>query len=549
MKHVLLLTKTMIKSTDLQAIGQKNRKFTIAVMVVAFAYLGFIVGIGSYFVINQLYAMNQPGMSIFLLFSGVSLYLLLMSLLMIPSIYYFSKDIERYLILPITTREFMSARFLNTLYNLYLTLSIVYIPFLIAYTLIMGISVPFTITYLIAGIFLPLIPMMLALIITVLLFNFIPFFKNKNLFTYVTSGLTIGVVLWINMASMNADPDVMMSSILEGLVSGQNSLLNIVTSALPYLTFFVEGVVNSNILYLLIGSVISVLFVGLGIILIQNFYLKSALSVQEEGSSSKKLSTQAMVKKSRTAHVIPALMKYDFKNIIRTPMFAMNYFVMILLVPVMLIFPLFSNDLSAQLPLIQLIIQDILNSTPFLEILMYALFGSYLVAFLFGSMGMMASTAISREGKAMEQFKIMPIKMITIVNAKLLLTTICLMIPLAIVIIVLGIALKINPFIIIVSLIAATIGNFCANIFNITLDVWRPKLDWSNEQEAVKSNFLSVIPLLTILLIGGLLFWMVFQLPFVTALTAGSLVILFVSTLLYFYIKRMCRFHLPSLIA
>ncbi len=140
MSRILTLTKTMIKSQDNSMLPEKNKKTMIGLLIFVYLYLGSLVGFFSYYVIDMLNDMSQSQMSFYLLFTAISLYLIVMSFILVPSIYYFSKDIQRYLVLPISVREFMVARLLNTLYTLYISLGLIYIPFIIAYFAITGFS-------------------------------------------------------------------------------------------------------------------------------------------------------------------------------------------------------------------------------------------------------------------------------------------------------------------------------------------------------------------------------------------------------------------------
>ena len=216
MSRILTLTKTMIKSQDNSMLPEKNKKTMIGLLIFVYLYLGSLVGFFSYYVIDMLNAMSQSQMSFYLLFTAISLYLIVMSFILVPSIYYFSKDIQRYLVLPISVREFMLARLLNTLYTLYISLGLIYIPFIIAYFAITGFSLNLLIAFIIAGLFIPLIPMVISLTVVVIVFKFVPLFRNKNLFTYISTLFILAITMVTSMmGSSNMDPDAMIESLIE----------------------------------------------------------------------------------------------------------------------------------------------------------------------------------------------------------------------------------------------------------------------------------------------------------------------------------------------
>lgn len=550
MSRILNLTRIMIKSSDnSNVLPEKNKKFTIAMLVILFIYLGGLAGVFFYYVISMLDAYSQAALSIYLLFSATSIYLLIMSFLLIPSIYYFSKDIHRYLVMPISAREFMIARFLNTLASLYLTLSFIYIPFAIAYSMIVGFSLKFLLLYTLAGLIIPLVPLAMSLLVIVIVFKFIPFFRNKNLFTYVTMIISIGFGVAMSMvSSSNMDPELMMEALIEGIQTGSNTLINLVSSIFVNIPFLSRGIANENLLDLTIGIILSLVFVILIITLIQGLYLESALSIQEESVSKKALTQKAMNQAVKQRSVLWTLIKVDFKNIIRTPMFAMNYFIMLFLLPIMLVVPLFTNGLASELGALVPLIQDLIRSVHYVDLITYTVCGSFLLSFIFGSLGMIASTAISREGKAMESYKIMPLKLIKIVDAKILLSVICMMIPFTLMTIALGIILKLNIILVLLALFFGTLGSLAANTLNILLDVYKPKLNWTTEQEAIKQNLLSIIPMFTLFAFGGMMFYLIFNYDLTTVLYGSTATIIIISLGIYQVIKKLCDKHLPNLI-
>lgn len=550
MSRILTLTKTMIKSQDNSMLPEKNKKTMIGLLIFVYLYLGSLVGYFSYYVIDMLNDMSQSQMSFYLLFTAISLYLIVMSFILVPSIYYFSKDIQRYLVLPISVREFMVARLLNTLYTLYISLGFIYIPFIIAYFAITGFSLNLLIAFIIAGLFIPLIPMVISLAVVVIVFKFVPLFRNKNLFTYISTLFILAITMVTSMmGSSNMDPDAMIESLIEGIQTGTNTLVNVMSTSLPHLRFFIDGVANLNFVSLLIGILVSLAFVAIAILLIENLYVKSALSIQEESGSRKKLSDKELVNRSRSNSLIVTLMKNDFRNIMRTPIFALNYFIMLLILPIMIFLPLFTSpDILTDLGPIIAQIKELITALSIVDGMIIALCGTFLVSFAFGSLGMVASTAISREGKAMSEYKIMPINLITLVNAKLILSVICMSLPLFFVIIIAGVLLRLNPLIVLLAFVSMLIGSLCSNIFNIYLDVYKPKLNWTIDQEAVKQNMLAMVPMFSIMAIIGVIVISALNFGVIIVLMSSTLIIVAISALLYVSITKMCQTRLPRLI-
>lgn len=547
MSRIWILTKTMTKSSGEAQLSAKSKKINYIVYPILFLYLGGIVGFFSYQLINLLANMNQAGLSIYLLFTLITIYLLLMSLFLVPGIYYFSKDIQRYLVLPIKPREFMIARFLTTLFMLYITLALIYVPFGAAYMYRIGFSLNFLVLYIFAGIILPIIPLALTLTLITLVFKFLPLFRSKNLFTYLTSGLILAISLYFSaVTSSTYDPE----TIIELIMSQEsNSLLSAISTLFVHLPYLVKAIVENNYLALIIAFLISLALAFVGIALVQSMYLKSALSIQEEKASSKKLEDRDITKRSKRTNLTWALIKVDFKNIMRTPIMAMNYLMILIILPVMMLVPLFTGDFDLNLNEIVGVVHQVLDLFTVSDLVMLLTSGAFILSFLFGSFGTIASTSITREGKMMEHYKIMPMNLITLVNAKLILATLVTGTLPFLLILILGIILKIKFILVIVMLAASILGIIASMIINIFLDVYKPKLDWTTEQEAIKQNLLSMIPMFSILIFGFIIVMLSLNGDTVQILFLASFVVILISGFLYYLIGKMCKKRLPQYIA
>ena len=121
----------------------------------------------------------------------------------------------------------------------------------------------------------------------------------------------------------------------------------------------------------------------------------------------------------------------------------------------------------------------------------------------FGATSTISSTAISREGERMSLFKSLPIKMMLVIKAKLIIGSVVSVFVPIVFLTILTILFRPSIILIIVSLITIILTAVFANSFNLVFDVFKPKLVWDNETQAVKQNFIAVIPMfLAIILIG-----------------------------------------------
>lgn len=146
----------------------------------------------------------------------------------------------------------------------------------------------------------------------------------------------------------------------------------------------------------------------------------------------------------------------------------------------------------------------IINSMDLSVLIPYVIIGSFVFTFFISSTSSITLTAFSREGERMEFFKSLPIEMMTIIKAKIIMGSIISLIMPTIVLIAITIILKPNVVLLIVSLVTVVISAVFSNVFDIIVDVYKPKLVWDDETQAIKQNFMTIIPVFTSFFIIGI---------------------------------------------
>lgn len=132
MNRILTLTKTMLKTTtydftqQLSTKKKKNSKFMILLFAFLFIYLGGIVFYLWNTLIKSAVSLGQPGIAIHTLFASASVYILIIGILIVPGIFYFSKDIERYLVLPVKASDILFSKFIASLVTMYISAAVIY---------------------------------------------------------------------------------------------------------------------------------------------------------------------------------------------------------------------------------------------------------------------------------------------------------------------------------------------------------------------------------------------------------------------------------------
>lgn len=551
MRKIFTISKMMLKTNSNPFEGLTNKTNAKPMSLPVKIFLGIVIGFSlivvmglfSYLVssiLDFLGNINQPYYAVYLYLIAVAAFCTFFAIILTPSTYYFDETIERYLVLPIKESHYLAAKWIVNAYNI----SLMAIPFSVLFTIIFAFKVSiawYTIPFLfIAMIVTPLIPISAVVFFTVLLFKAMPFVRNKNVYVYFTSFLALVFGLGFNLlTSTMGDMDNLVEAILSGIKGQNNSLLNVVESAVPSIGMFMEAITKGSILHFLAAIGITALIVVLTIIFTKYNYLKSALSMSETSQSSKKLTTDKFQKKLVQSSKLKSLMLTDFRIIMRTPIYATNYFLPIIIVPVAMAFGLGTagGDLSALSELPELV-KPFIDSIMGPELALGVLSASIILGYIVGSFSTVTSTAISREGTNMQSLILMPVSLLTLIYAKITLGVLTLGIIPLIVIVVLHVLLKLPFIVLLLVLVGTVIGLICGNVISILLDVIKPKLVWNSEQEAVKQNFLSIIPMFLSFGVLFLTVHMQFQNPGLGSALAVAALILVTTTITFLFIHK-----------
>lgn len=538
MKKILSLSVVMIKSLlgFMSSSKSKDNKmksaFKVIGFVALFGYLSVIVYFASRDILKTFVALNQTDLILNLVILGTTIYTLVIALLSVPSIFYFSKDVEILLALPLKPFEILAAKTLTTYVSLLAGLSFLMLPFGVAYYLVVGPPIYFIFFYLLASLVIPIIPLAIAIILIVVLFTYLPKAKSKDGFTYASTFLSLALVLYINTKTTGSggigfDP------------SSTQQVSQTFSSFIPTVAMLTKSVNNFDIVSLGLSIILSIGLLYALVRLISPLYFKGAIGISETSKKTSKRKVKVKDKDAKIDPLILTLIKTDVKNILRTPLFAINYLLSFVLLPAFMIIPLIGQFFSGgiSIDLIKGFISEgseILNMMDLNEIIPYAILISFTITFFLSLTSSVSSTAISREGERMSFYKSLPVTMMSIIDAKILIGIILsVTIPL-IVLIGVTIIFSLNIVVVLLSLITIILTATFSSVFDIVVDVYKPKLLWDNENQAIKQNFMIMIPMFSSMLLLGVFIFVFMTVSNQILSTSALLVILpILSYLLY----------------
>lgn len=447
----------------------------------------------------------------------LAIFLLFQASMTAINVYFYSKDLEYILPLPIKPREILLSKFNTLLVIVYIgEIVLGFIPLLI-YGLMVAHSFLYFISMIIVLMIFPLLIVIVTSLLTTILMKIFNFIKNKNVMQFVVTIILLLGIFALENTSMNN-----FSYNTEELYKIENVQEKEELAVKTYEEFGKNYVIvnpsisilnNTNgfggsLLELLKLVLYNVLAMGVFILIGSKLYLSIILS-----SISKTKGKQKEVGKIKTKSLKKgkAYIKKDIKMLFRKPTFFMQtifpvIFILITIILIVSVFiPMIDNAIQNDKN-----IQESLSQLSFnMEIACYIL----IVLQVLFSISNLSLTSISREGKDAIFIKYAPIDLYKQFIYKNVLQIILNVIVSAV---VLGLLLYLIPDIGIVNTILIFIISIFTSLINsytmLIIDLKRPNLNWNSEYEVVKSNDnksfqygFMIIMVLILLYIGNIL--------------------------------------------
>ncbi len=477
---------------------------------------------------------QQSGVIVALLLNSLALMIFFFGIFLIPAVFYFSRDNETLLALPLTPIDILLSKFTVTLIYEYITLALFFIPVISGYARATSPDILFYVYVLVVFLILPIIPLVLAGLIIMLIMWLIPFAKNRDFFNMISGGIALVFALWLNYALAG------LSTVTEGdlirlLIEGNNSLIALFQSFIPNIPFAIAAVVNIDIVQLLISLAITALiFVGF-LLISQLLYFRGVIGINETSSSRRQLSSKDFSRSTRSQKAIITYLMKELRLLFRTPIYLMNCVSVNVLIPVLFII------MTAAFPEEEDLFALIL-SIPWSSTMAISLASAFGVSFglIMGSMNMVSATAISREGQHVYFMKMIPMEIVDQLHAKSMSGFLLSLIGLALTAIPAALFLKAPWYILAIFVVMAVLGSLFINYVSIIVDVIHPKLVWETEQAAVKQNINFLFTMIPSFGLAYLLGWIALTFNFDYRIFApGTFIVMVVLTLISIVATKM----------
>ena len=487
-----------------------------------------------YYGFDYMRLLDQAGYLMNVGFLMTAVITFLFSIFAIPSVYYFSKDIDHLLVLPIKPEVILTSKLAVCIVYEYLFAAAVLVPMYISFVLQIGFSFLSFLCFLVIFLTLPIYPLVLSSVLTMVIMRFVPFFNNRDRFNLIGGIIVVAAALGLSfwMQTMETED---MSAVLMALMDGNNSLMQFGTMLFPFVPSAALSCFHGDLLQLLLYLGITAISLVVFLVCGKLLYFKGAIGGSET-SHSRHTFDQKQLSESRHHSVFRTYLIKEFKILFRTPVFFTNCVLTALLMPIILTVAVYTSlqgmDLRA------FITPQLLESIP--NLWCYVLVISFLVGSFMGGINMISSTAISREGTNAYFMKFIPVPVETQAFAKAACGIIISAVSGWLLLIPLHLVLSYPIYLDLIFVVGSLVSVIMTNLFGILIDLLRPKLVWEQEAAAVKQNLNGVISILLSFLLAAVCFGLLYiGWDQVLLIAIGLLVIQIVlSFLLYMGVKR-----------
>jgi ABC-2 type transport system permease protein len=479
-----------------------------------------------------------------------SLLIFMFSLMAAPAIFYFAKDVEYILPLPVKPTQIIGAKFLVAMLFEYLLALVLVVVMFIALWGHLGAGL-LTFNMIVTLLTLPVLPMVYSTVIIMVLMRFVRFIRNPDRYNWFVGLIGLGLMLVFMSQSQNMFV-INEEAIIYALTTGESMTISILNSVFFTNTLAARAIGNAawrfslltatgyvilvsppSIINIMLSQIANIVVATAGLavffLLAKLLYFKGVIGLSESGSSGKKMTRDELAGAAASQGAFKAYVMKELRVLFRSPVAFMNCVLMVLLMPIIMgisLVPLVGG--GGDEGLIELM-QAFNFGDPRMAAL--ALAGVAVLSLLMAGSATITATAISREGRAFFVMKFLPVRYRTQLHAK----AFC-----GLIVVFVGYVMVFAPLFVIfappVWFMAATVAIILplavfTNYLGLYFDLLKPQLEWDNEADAVKQNVNTILMIFGAMAIAvgiGFLGWRVFHTPMVAfgVIFGGSVVLM-----------------------
>ena len=482
-----LSLKNTLASLRTGVISRKTGKISIGYVLLTIlgcaGLLGLAIALAVFenYLFKVLVRMGQPLLLPTLVMMMCMLCTLVFSAFHALSKLYFSRDTAWLASLPVTSRTVMSARLTEVCLgemgiNLLLMLpSLVLLGrylgggvaywFRAAVTLVMSVALPVAITTLLAA----------------LLTRFTGITRHKEALIMVGSVLLMIIVLSVELSVLPRIPEDADVMFFVTILLSRTGLVDIITSALPPLRWAVNGLAGDWAGFGLF-ALVSLASLGAVVAVMGGRYLNDCIRQSEQ--TARRRNHRAAKAEGPQHSQLVSLYRRECMEVLRTPAYAFNSLGSVIFMPLMLIVMLISISSKYALSVMMQELHGLLGMVPVTDLL--------LLGVLLMSVGCWinpaVSTAVTREGKHHDLYRMMPVAPAIQMKAKLLMGMSINQLAALVTGLLCSVLLGRYALWLLPGFLLTLAVNYACCALSLTIDAIHPNYDWINETQAIKQS-------------------------------------------------------------
>lgn len=491
MNKSLLLFKTLYRNSNAPSVAENGKKKASKAIVALLSVMPLIIMVAALMAVLAAFLKNIADLSVLVtaIAFGTQLVVLFLSMTSMFSTLYDAKDTPFLQTLPIRPTGVFFAKFAILYVNALKLSSAVFLP--VAYVAVITFNVVnHTMFYgvyallLLVGLFLPVLPMFVAVLFSMPIVWIGSYFKGKPtlksvmtiIFYMMLMCAYMVVVYYMNTTGFGQEGEVVIS---QSTLSSLYTLANVAypDKVLVELCFGIQAGKNFGI-----SAACIVGMIAIALVLASVFYKRINTRKSETAAFDTKVKTQL-----KQDSVVIAIMKKDFKSIIRNSTLAMTSFANLIMAPIFIVVMYFITVSKMQ--------SGETGSPLMTEMMGIGFIVMYSMIFLAGA-NLLASLAYTREGKSFFATKSLPIKPIDSIKAKVLLATIVpavIMIPIMLIALLLYKTDIVSVLLLGLDTMLMVVG---INCLNVLFDMKKGNQHWEEMSElrnASRGNYYQIL--------------------------------------------------------
>ena len=436
--------------------------------------------------------------------------ILLFGIYYVIASFYFARDLEFLIPLPLRPGEVMASKFAVIVINEYLTVAAVVLPVVVTVGVLARGGVGYWVNAALVYLALPIIPLAVVSIVVVAMMRVINVSRKKDALILIGSlvliGVSFAVQIGLGRSAGSGGPGASARAVAAFFTS-PNSLLNRVGAVFPpgiWATkaiaggFSGEGLAN---LALLLGVSV-VLFAGM-VVAAEKLFYRGLVGLSETTGKRRRLTRDEMSRRvSSGRRAFAAIFGREWKIMNRTPIFLLNGVLVSVFVPAIFVLMATLNrggsgggsgpggggggggDPMA-------LLGTMMSANPLVVILGAALFMT-----ICGSINGTASSTFSREGAQFWISRTIPVAAREQAAAKFLHSYLVAMLGVATASVVAAVFLHLKAAHLAPAVGLSLVAGVLLTAVGMMIDLARPLLDWTNPQKAIKQNLNVLLALL-----------------------------------------------------